>query len=107
MRDSREAASCPRVTSCSILPGCLSRKRRRTEGNDFYHVPQHRKPEHICEIHFSPNFPFNLGQLATWAKIIHREIDEFDKEEALQAKRKDRRQPAPFYLESPMGFTFT
>ena len=38
------AASCPRVTSCSIPPGRLSRKRRRTDQKDFYHVPQHHKP---------------------------------------------------------------
>ena len=38
------AASCPRVTSCSIPPGRLSRKRRRTDRKDFYHVPQHHKP---------------------------------------------------------------
>ena len=39
-----QAASCPRVTSCSIPPGRLSRKRRRTDRKDFYHVPQHHKP---------------------------------------------------------------
>ena len=39
-----KAASCPRVTSYSILPGLLSRKRRRTDRKDFYHVPQHHKP---------------------------------------------------------------
>ena len=33
-----------RVTSCSIPPGRLSRKRRRTDRKDFYHVPQHHKP---------------------------------------------------------------
>ena len=33
------AGSCPRVTSCSIPPGRLSRKRRRTDRKDFYHVP--------------------------------------------------------------------
>ena len=38
------AASCPRVTSCSIPPGRLSRKRRRTDRKDYYHVPQHHKP---------------------------------------------------------------
>ena len=51
------AASCPRVTSCSIPPCRLSRKRRRTDQKDFYHVPQHHKPQHIREIHFLPNFP--------------------------------------------------
>ena len=35
---------CPRVTSCSIPPGRLSRKQRRTDRKDFYHVPQHHKP---------------------------------------------------------------
>ena len=39
-----KAASCPRVTSCSSPPGRLSRKRRRTDRKDFYHVPQHHKP---------------------------------------------------------------
>ena len=39
-----QAASCPRVTSCSIPPGRLSRKQRRTDWKDFYHVPQHHKP---------------------------------------------------------------
>ena len=39
-----KAASCPRVTSCSIPPGLLSRKRRTTDRKDFYHVPQHHKP---------------------------------------------------------------
>ena len=34
----------PRVTSCSIPPGGLSRKRIRTDRKDFYHVPQHHKP---------------------------------------------------------------
>ena len=38
-----QAALCPRVTSCSILPGCISHKRRRTDGKVFYHVPQHHK----------------------------------------------------------------
>ena len=38
------AASCPRVTSYLIPPGRLSRKRRRTDRRDFYHVPQHYKP---------------------------------------------------------------
>ena len=47
------------MTSCSIPPSHLSRKRRRTDRKDFYHVPQHHKPYHICEIHFPPNFPFN------------------------------------------------
>ena len=47
---------------------------------------------------------FNLGQLT---KRIHGESDEFDEEEARQAQRKDRRRRAPFYLESPIGFTFT
>ena len=47
---------------------------------------------------------FNLGQLT---KRIHGESDEFDEEEARQAQRKDRRKRAPFYLESPIGFTFT
>ena len=47
---------------------------------------------------------FNLGQLT---KRIHGESDEFDEEEARQAQRKDRRRWAPFYLESPIGFTFT
>ena len=46
----------------------------------------------------------NLGQLT---KRIHGESDEFDEEEARQAQRKDRRRRAPFYLESPIGFTFT
>ena len=46
----------------------------------------------------------NLGQLT---KRIHGESDEFDEEEALQAQRKDRRRRAPFYLELPMGLTFT
>ena len=39
-----QAASCPRVTSCSIPSGCLSRKRRRADRKDFYHVLQHHKP---------------------------------------------------------------
>ena len=47
---------------------------------------------------------FNLGQLM---KRIHHESDEFDWEEAQQAQHKDRRRRAPFYLESPIGFTFT
>ena len=47
---------------------------------------------------------FNLGQLT---KRIHGESDEFDEEEARQAQRKDRRRRAPFYLGSPIGFTFT
>ena len=47
---------------------------------------------------------FNLGQLT---KRIHGESDEFDEEEARQAQRKDRRRRAPFYMESPIGFTFT
>ena len=47
---------------------------------------------------------FNLGQLT---KRIHGESDEFDEEEARQGQRKDRRRRAPFYLESPIGFTFT
>ena len=34
----------PRVTSCSIPPDRPSRKRRRTDRKDFYHVPQHHKP---------------------------------------------------------------
>ena len=38
---------------------------------------------------------FNLGQLA---KRIHNESDGFDEEEALQAQRKDRRRPAPFFF---------
>ena len=38
----------------------LARKRRRTDRKDFYHVPQHHKPQHIYEIHFPPNFLFNL-----------------------------------------------
>ena len=36
--------------------------------------------------HEDSSSSFNLGQLA---KIIHGESDEFDKEEALQAQRKD------------------
>ena len=47
---------------------------------------------------------FNLGQLT---KIIHGESDEFDEEQARQAQRKDRQKRAQFYLESPIGFTFT
>ena len=47
---------------------------------------------------------FYLGQLT---KIIHSESDDFGEEEAQQAQRKDRRIRAPFYLESPIGFTFT
>ena len=47
---------------------------------------------------------FNLGQLT---KRIHGESDKFGEEEARQAQRKDRRTRAPFYLESPIGFTFT
>ena len=47
---------------------------------------------------------FNLGQLT---KRIHGESDQFDEEEARQVQRKDRRRRAPFYLESPIGFTFT
>ena len=47
---------------------------------------------------------FNLGELT---KRIHGESDQFDEEEARQVKRKDRRRRAPFYLESPIGFTFT
>ena len=39
-----QAASCPRVTSCSIPPGRLSCKRRRADRKDFYHVPEHHKP---------------------------------------------------------------
>ena len=41
------------------------------------------------------------------AKRIHGESNEFDEEEALQTQRKDRRLLAPFYLESPIEFTFT
>ena len=55
-----QATSCPRVTSWSILPGYLSRNRRRTDKKDFYHAPQHHKPEHIYEIHFPPSFPFKI-----------------------------------------------
>ena len=47
---------------------------------------------------------FNLGQLT---KRIHGESDEFDEEEAQHVHRKVRRRRAPFYLESPIGFTFT
>ena len=47
---------------------------------------------------------FNLGQLA---KRIHSESNDFDEEEALQAQHKDRQRRSPFYLESPIGFTFT
>ena len=47
---------------------------------------------------------FNLGQLT---KRIHGESDQFDEEEARQVQHKDRRRRAPFYLESPIGFTFT
>ena len=47
---------------------------------------------------------FNQGQLT---KRTHGESDEFDEEEAQQAQCKDRRRRAPFYLESPIGFTFT
>ena len=47
---------------------------------------------------------FNLGQLT---KRIHGESEKFGEEEARQAQRKDRRRRAPFYLESPIGFTFT
>ena len=46
---------------------------------------------------------FNLGQLT---KRIHCESDEFDEEEARQAQRKGQRRRVPFYLESPIGFTF-
>ena len=56
------AASCPRVTSCSISPYRLSRKRRRTDRKYFYHVPQHHKPGHMCEIHFPPNSPFKVAR---------------------------------------------
>ena len=34
-----QAALCPRVTLCSILPGCLSRKRGRTDVKDFLPRP--------------------------------------------------------------------
>ena len=47
---------------------------------------------------------FNLGQLT---KRILGKSDEYDEEEAQQAQHKDRRRRAPFYLESPVGFTFT
>ena len=47
---------------------------------------------------------FNLGQLT---KRIHGESDKFGEEEAQQAQRKDRQTRAPFYLESPIGLTFT
>ena len=47
---------------------------------------------------------FNLGQLKKWT---HGNTDEFDEEEAQQPQRQDRRRRAPFYLESPIGFTFT
>ena len=40
-------------------------------------------------------------------KRIHGESGEFDEEEGLQAQSKDRRRRLPFYLESPLGFTFT
>ena len=54
--------------------------------------------------HEDSSSSFNVGQPT---KIIHSESDEFDEEEARQAQRKDRRRRAPFYLESPIGFTFT
>ena len=40
-------------------------------------------------------------------KRIHGESNKFDEEEAQQAQCKDQRRRAPFYLESPIGFTFT
>ena len=40
-------------------------------------------------------------------KRIHNERDEFDEEEVLQDVRKDRRQLAPFYSETPTGLEFT
>ena len=54
--------------------------------------------------HEDSSASFNLGQLT---KRIHGESDEIDEEEARQAQRKDRQRRAPFYLESPIGFTFT
>ena len=54
----------PRVTLCSILPGCLSRKQRGTDGKEFYHVPQHHTPN-TCEIHFPPNFQTSLLSAST------------------------------------------
>ena len=65
------AASCPRVTSYLIPPSHLSRKRRRTDRKDFYHVPQHHKPKHICEIHFPANFPFKAGPPPPWGYFSH------------------------------------
>ena len=43
--------------------------------------------------HEDSSSSFNLGQLT---KRIHGESDEFDKEEALPAQRKDRRRWVPF-----------
>ena len=54
--------------------------------------------------HENSSSTFNLGQLT---KRIQGDSDEFDEEEAQQPQRKDRRRRAPFYLESPIGFTFT
>ena len=54
-----QAALWPQMTSCSILSGCLSRKRRRIDRKDFDHVPQHHKhwQWHVCEIIFLRNSP--------------------------------------------------
>ena len=46
------AVSCPWVTSCSIPTGRLSRKRRRTDRKDFYHVPQHPNPNTYAKFIF-------------------------------------------------------
>ena len=47
---------------------------------------------------------FNLGQLT---KSVDGESDDFNEEEAQQAKGTDRRRRAKFCLDSPIGFTFT
>ena len=63
-----QAVLWPRMTSSSILSGCLSCKRRRTDGKDFDHIPQHHKPWHMCEILFPPKFPFEdvWGPVGQW-----------------------------------------
>ena len=69
---------------------------------DTVNCPRFFAFECVSRKHSSSSF--NPGQLT---KRIHGDSDEFDDEEAQQAQRKDRRRHAPFYLESPIGFTFT
>ena len=51
----------PRVTSCSIPPGRFSRKRRRNDWKDFYHVPQHHKPNTYVKFIFLRTSPLKAG----------------------------------------------